>query len=135
MTSPNSTWLLLLGAVTSCAPSVASPTPQPLQFALDCAYRVVERHGFLAEWGTDGFPWRLPASNAHGFTVQRGEGPARETVSVSIVSDPASGAVEASAWGDAAWVNAGTTIRATSSAAEDVAHRVHEECSVPGRAV
>src|SRR3954463_16379082 len=134
MTSPNSIRFLLFTLVSGCAPSVALP-PAPILAAVNGAHDVVERHGFLAEEGTDGFPWRLPVGNARGFTVQRGEGPARETVSVSVASDPATGAVEARASGDAAWVNAGTTIRATSSAADDVAHRVHEECSVAGRAV
>jgi hypothetical protein len=90
---------------------------------------VVEHHGFMAEEGTDWFPWRTPPSGALGFTMQRGEGPTREYVSVSVVSVPTGGA-EARAEGSGSWLNAGTAIQMTNSAAGDVARRVREECTV-----
>ena len=129
MTFHNAFILLLAGALPACARSAPAARPEPVLSALECAHTVVERYGFLAEEGTDWFPWRLPRSAALGFTVERGSSLARESVSVSVVSIPATGAVEARARGFGSWINAGEPIPMISSAADD-ARRVHEECSV-----
>jgi hypothetical protein len=67
---------------------------------------------------------------ALGFTVQRGDSLSRESVDVTVVFMPATGAVDAPARGFGSWSNGGEPIRMTNSAADDVARRVHEECSV-----
>jgi hypothetical protein len=130
MTSQNPWILLLIAVLPACARSAPPAPPEPVLAALQCAHTVVERHGFLAEAGTDWFPWRLPSSGGFEFTVERGDSLAREFVSVSVISIPTTGGVDARASGSSSWINAGTPIRSTGSAADEVARRVHEECSV-----
>jgi hypothetical protein len=123
--------VILLAGLNACARSTPPERPAPVLAALQCAQGVVEHYGFLTLEGTDFFPWRLPPRGQSAFTAQRGDSLARETVSVSVVTVPATGAVKVQARGSGSWINAGQPIRSTSYAADFVARLVQGECSVP----
>ena len=121
-------------ALTACTRPAPAGLPAPVLSALECAHAVVRQHGFLAEESTNWFPWRPQPTGQTSFTVQRGDSLAGESVSISVLTNAATGSVEVQASASGFWTNAGQPIRSTSTTAELVARLVREECNVAGAA-